>query len=145
MEIGEFIRNFRKKKQLTLNELAKKSGVSQPYLSQLETGKNNNPTSDTLEKIAKGLDLSYLELLSLTKTIPDHDISQIDFNNPDWLKEYNGEKNRKEIQEDLQLNGKIDIEVLFVASKIKLTYLGREITEEEREKLYHIVLAFLDN
>lgn len=78
MAIGQEIKKTRKKKQLTLNELAKKSGVSQPYLSQLETGKNNNPTSDTLIKIAKGLDIPYIELLQKAGYIDDKDMEVMD-------------------------------------------------------------------
>lgn len=64
MEIGEFIKIKRKEKGISARELARRTGVSQPYLSQLETGKNNNPTSDMLRKIANGLGISYIELIN---------------------------------------------------------------------------------
>lgn len=51
MEIGKEIKRLRKEKGLTSRELAEMSGVSQPYISQLETGRNNKPSIEILEKI----------------------------------------------------------------------------------------------
>lgn len=57
------IKKIRNKKDISARELARRSGVSQGYLSQLETGKNNNPTNEVLRKIATGLGISYTELM----------------------------------------------------------------------------------
>jgi len=64
VEYGQVIKKIRKEKKMTSSELAKKAGVSQPYLSQLETGKNNNPTNGVIKKIADGLDVSFIHLLN---------------------------------------------------------------------------------
>jgi predicted transcriptional regulator len=48
------IRAWREHKNIKMNELAKKVGVSSAYLSQIETGKRN-PTIDTLKAIAREL------------------------------------------------------------------------------------------
>jgi DNA-binding Xre family transcriptional regulator len=37
----------------SLRDLAKVSGISNPFLSQLETGKCDNPTIDVVEKLAR--------------------------------------------------------------------------------------------
>ena len=63
IKIGEVIKKIRTKKEISARELARRSGVSQGYLSQLETGKNNNPTNEVLKKIASGLGISYPELM----------------------------------------------------------------------------------
>jgi DNA-binding XRE family transcriptional regulator len=55
------IRAWREHKQIKMNELAKKVGISPAYLSQIENGKRN-PTIDTLKNIAKELNLE-VELL----------------------------------------------------------------------------------
>lgn len=55
------IRAWREHKQIKMNELAKKVGISPAYLSQIENGKRN-PTIDTLKAIAKELNLE-VELL----------------------------------------------------------------------------------
>lgn len=75
MRIGEVIRKLRKEKNLTSSELAKRAGISQAYLSQLETGKNNNPTSDILKKIALGLNIPYMDLWFIAESdeVPEAD------------------------------------------------------------------------
>ncbi len=56
------IRVWREYRALTQRELAEKTGISKPYLSQLESGKRNG-TTDILRKIALALDVSLEELL----------------------------------------------------------------------------------
>lgn len=63
LKFGEGIKKLRSEKGLTSSELAKRSGISQAYLSQLESGKNKNPTPDILNKLSKGLGLSYAYFL----------------------------------------------------------------------------------
>jgi len=55
--LGDFLKEKRKEKRMSLRELSRRSGISQPYLSQLETGKNDNPSIDILQKISKGLEV----------------------------------------------------------------------------------------
>jgi len=60
--IGKNIMNRRKQKNMSLDELAKRSGVSKSMLSQIEQDKTN-PTVITVWKIARALDLSVQELM----------------------------------------------------------------------------------
>ena len=55
--LGEKIRSIRKSKDYTLNDLAKKVGLSVGYISQIERDLLK-PTMDTLRKIADALDVS---------------------------------------------------------------------------------------
>lgn len=55
--LGEFIRSQRRLANLSLRELADKTNVSNPYLSQLERGLHE-PSVRVLKAIAAGLDLS---------------------------------------------------------------------------------------
>lgn len=57
MSTGERVRTRRMQLQLTITEVAKRSGLSVSYLSQLEHG-YTQPSLDSLFKIAKGLDVS---------------------------------------------------------------------------------------
>lgn len=63
-EFGQYLKSLRKAKGLTLVGLAEISGVSNPYISQIENGKFL-PTPDTLKKLSKGLDVEYLELMQI--------------------------------------------------------------------------------
>lgn len=62
--LGDNIRNIRKSKNISINTLAKISGISLGYLSDLENNKVNNPTLAKLNKIATALDVDVKSLLS---------------------------------------------------------------------------------
>jgi transcriptional regulator with XRE-family HTH domain len=55
------VRAWREYKQIKMNELAKRAGISSAYLSQIENGKRN-PTIDTLKAIANELEID-IEML----------------------------------------------------------------------------------
>lgn len=61
MPVSENLRNLRKKKKLTQQELARISGVSQQAISFLENGRNT-PNHGTLELLAEALDCTVSEL-----------------------------------------------------------------------------------
>ena len=58
MEIGKRITEIRTAKGLTTNALANKAGITQTYLRDIEIGKKNNPTYDTLSYICEALGVS---------------------------------------------------------------------------------------
>ncbi len=55
--IGEYIREQRKRTKVSLRQLAEVTGVSNPYLSQIERGLRK-PSAEILQQIAKGLRIS---------------------------------------------------------------------------------------
>ncbi len=55
--VGEFIRSQRSAAQVSLRELARAAGVSNPYLSQVERGLRK-PSAEILGQIARGLKIS---------------------------------------------------------------------------------------
>jgi transcriptional regulator with XRE-family HTH domain len=59
--IGEFIREQREQAQVSLRQLSKLAGVSNPYLSQIERGLRK-PSAEILQQIAKGLRISAEQL-----------------------------------------------------------------------------------
>ncbi|QLL08161.1 helix-turn-helix domain-containing protein [Mycobacterium vicinigordonae] len=56
-DIGSFIRAQRELAQVSMRQLAERSGVSNPYLSQVERGLRK-PSADVLAQIAKALRVS---------------------------------------------------------------------------------------
>jgi transcriptional regulator with XRE-family HTH domain len=62
--VGARIRALREGLDLSLRDLAERSGVSAPMLSQVERGETS-PTLAVAERIASGLDLSLSQLLRL--------------------------------------------------------------------------------
>ena len=59
--IGDFIREQRQAGQVSLRQLARLAGVSNPYLSQIERGLRK-PSAEILQQIAKGLRISAEQL-----------------------------------------------------------------------------------
>ncbi len=55
--LGAYIREQREQAQVSLRELARTAGVSNPYLSQVERGLRK-PSAEILSQIAKGLRVS---------------------------------------------------------------------------------------
>ena len=56
-DVGEYIREQRRAAQVSLRQLARLAGVSNPYLSQIERGLRK-PSAEILQQIAKGLRIS---------------------------------------------------------------------------------------
>ena len=56
-ELGSYIRDQRNSAQISLRQLAKLAGVSNPYLSQIERGLRR-PSAEILQQIAKALRIS---------------------------------------------------------------------------------------
>jgi transcriptional regulator with XRE-family HTH domain len=55
--LGEYIREQREQAEVSLRQLAKSAGVSNPYLSQIERGLKK-PSAEILQQIAKALRIS---------------------------------------------------------------------------------------
>jgi transcriptional regulator with XRE-family HTH domain len=62
--IGARVKSLREAMDLSLRDLAERSGVSAPMLSQVERG-DTSPTLAVAQKIAAGLDLTLSQLLRL--------------------------------------------------------------------------------
>ncbi|GAA0489094.1 helix-turn-helix domain-containing protein [Salinibacillus aidingensis] len=63
--IGERIRSLRESKGYSMTELAKHSGVSKSYISNIERNLQQNPSLQILAKIAQPLDTSVEFLLGI--------------------------------------------------------------------------------
>jgi transcriptional regulator with XRE-family HTH domain len=56
-DLGEFIREQRRNAQISLRQLAQQTGVSNPYLSQIERGLRR-PSAEVLQQIGNALRIS---------------------------------------------------------------------------------------
>ncbi len=68
MRLGDMLRIKRKEKNLTLVELAEITGISRPYLSQLEGGTKQNPSERNIRILAEHLDIDLMELEFLVES-----------------------------------------------------------------------------
>ncbi len=76
-DLGDFIRDQRKTAQISLRQLARQAGVSNPYLSQIERGLRK-PSAEILQQIAKALRISaevlYVQAGILDERSSDNDV-----------------------------------------------------------------------
>ena len=72
-DLGEFIRGQRNVASLSLRRLSELSGISNPYLSQIERGLRK-PSADILQQLARALSIS-AEQLYVRAGILDPDTS----------------------------------------------------------------------
>ena len=72
-DLGAYIRNQRKSAELSLRNLAKLAGVSNPYLSQIERGLRK-PSAEILQAIARALSISSESLYVRAGILEERDI-----------------------------------------------------------------------
>ena len=61
--ISKNLRKLRESKGLSQEKLARLSDVANNTIVKIEAGKNQNPTLETLKKVAKALEVSVDELI----------------------------------------------------------------------------------
>jgi transcriptional regulator with XRE-family HTH domain len=76
--VGSKITEIRKLKGMSLSKLAEKAGISKGYLSNIETGIKENPSTEMLEKIAAALDVEVSDLFDKTPVEDKLDILEDD-------------------------------------------------------------------
>lgn len=62
--IGKYLKELRQAARMTTREASIRSGVSSPYISEVEQGKKN-PSPLVLRKLAKVYEVNYEELFSV--------------------------------------------------------------------------------
>ena len=65
-DFSSFIKAVRENADLSLREAAGKTGISNPYLNQMENGQIHKPSTETLIKLANGYNIPYDLLLEKT-------------------------------------------------------------------------------
>jgi len=66
LELGKRLKEIRKSKNLNAAELSQQSGVARSLISQLESGKRQSTSIDTVYRLAKALDVPVASLLAET-------------------------------------------------------------------------------
>lgn len=62
--VSKTLRKLREQKGLTQEKLARLADVSNNTVIKIEAGKNQNPTLETLKRLARVLDISVDDLIS---------------------------------------------------------------------------------
>lgn len=65
-DVGARIKELRIAKGLSTNKLSNMAGLSQSYVRNLEAGKYDNPTVDSLELICEALNIAFEDFVNYT-------------------------------------------------------------------------------
>ena len=139
-ELGIALKQLRKEKGLTIKDLANMIGVSQPFLSQIETAKRKAST-ELLRKIAEAVEVPYFDLLKIAghnDLINLYNVKQIDLK-------------RQSSNELIHLASDIKVlleqtNILIKAEKITPTFNGHTLTPDEAERtlaMFYILFPHL--
>lgn len=63
--LGKYLQSIRENKKLSLRDVEKAAGISNAYLSQIESGKIKQPSPSILHKLADFYEISYSEVMKL--------------------------------------------------------------------------------
>ncbi|MED4754614.1 helix-turn-helix transcriptional regulator [Brevibacillus choshinensis] len=139
-QLGEYLRMQRKKKGLTLVELSEKSGVSQPYLSQIENGKGGIPSPDILFKLTKPLGLTHAQLMIKAGHIQ---LGQFDHEDDILETDYEAGMREKEYQERIAKINEMAVLKKDLSNFLQqpdITYHGHQLTDQDKQ----LIAAYLD-
>lgn len=145
-DFGRYLRKIREDRGYTVNQLAMYSEVSSSLISRIENGKRGVPKPETLSKLAKALDITYLSLLKkagymdeyeeelMTPLDADKDIAEIN-------EKYKGTVKETPSSYLFEKEPEIPIEELVNHT---LTYKGHVLTEEQKQHLAKLLQAAAD-
>lgn len=72
---GEYLKLLRQEKSLSTHKLAELTGVSQSYISHVESGRKKNvPSPEILKKLSKALNVDYFNLMAVAGYIDEDDL-----------------------------------------------------------------------
>lgn len=82
-QLGNYLRELRNRKRLTLREVEEQAGASGSYLSQVEQGKRH-PSAELLRKIAPTYGASVKELLTMASYLDEPEVKMSDQERIEW-------------------------------------------------------------
>lgn len=134
IDFGSYIKGIREAKKLSLTDLSKLSGVSQPYLSQVETGKRGAPSPEMLRKLSGPLGAEYSEMMIKAGHITYKEWSeafiQEDFNVDEDEVYKRIISNQEKAQKDIKN---------LLASTEDISYNGHKLTDNDRKRTLDIL------
>ncbi|BCG57453.1 helix-turn-helix domain-containing protein [Paenibacillus sp. URB8-2] len=118
-EFGNYLRALREERDLSINQLALYSGVSNAQISRIENGLRKPPKPETLRKLAQALKIDYDELMAAAGHV-NEDAQPA----PEWATTKDKRDFKKMLEEDAP--------VMFD---------GVPISDEDKEKIKRVMEA----
>ncbi|WP_019908276.1 transcriptional regulator [Paenibacillus sp. HW567] len=102
-DFGEYLKQLREHKGLTINQLASLAGISGAQISRIENGLRGVPKPATLRKIAEAAEVSYEELMEHAGYLAEDLLSNTEGKAPEWATEKDKRDFRKMLEDDGEL------------------------------------------
>lgn len=123
VDLGQKLKRIRRLRGLSTTQLAEKAGLSQSYISKLETGAKESPNLATIGKLATALGVKEEYFLYETAIMPQDAIDGLPDDMVEWL-------NRRDVLPYLNLAKELH---------------GEKISPEKAQKLVNLIRTFMDN
>lgn len=135
--IGTFIRKLREDQNMSIRQLAKYTGVSPAYISQIENNYRKNPTQHVLRSLADGLSIEYNEFILQINQLAKTGVEEQKFF-------YGQQKECRFDSKSKQLTFKnLDLYDILLEEKV-VYYKGKLLEEGEREKVQVMLRTLLE-
>lgn len=136
MNFGKYLKTKRKEKNLSMNKLAVLTGVTAMYISQLESGKRENPSIEVLKKLTISLEVPYENLLEAA--------GYFSIEKAGYKEEIEAFLSRK--HEILTLPEKhIDDLEFLLSSENEIYFEGRLLTKPQKIKIIKMIEIILED
>lgn len=143
-EVGLTLRQLRKERELTIEELAQKSEISGITISNIENGRSN-PTLNSLWKLAEALDVPLTKLLGYAHS--EKEISSLSGSTPYFMSDLESgwvvqplfqEDNIEVFRVCLKANSTMKQDSQSKESTEVITSMNGKLTLKVADKLYHL-------
>ena len=134
MTLGEYIRQTREDRNLSLRKLSDKCFISSAEISRIESGKRLNPSPAALQAIAGALAIDYEYLLRLAGYMPEN--GQKSEKLPGALTDADG--NLRDLYECAEEMYRTDKEWLQTAYQV-----SKELSEKDRKMIEELANHFI--
>jgi HTH-type transcriptional regulator, competence development regulator len=129
--LGEFLKRLREKKGVSLRDVENDTGISNAYLSQLETGERKKlPSPDRLKKLASYYNVSIQELLQKAGYYENNDIEETYEQKIDNLFKY--VTNDPQFKFGTRLKGKYDLDAKKFIIELYEKATGKQLLEQKK-------------
>ncbi|WP_017812818.1 helix-turn-helix domain-containing protein [Paenibacillus shenyangensis] len=96
---GSYLKQIREQKNWSINQLADLAGISTSQISRIENGKRGVPKPQTIEKIARALNVPYAEMMDRAGYLRPEENQQT----PEWANSRDKRDFKKMLEEDGEL------------------------------------------
>jgi len=138
-DIGLFIRKVREKKNISIRKLAKYSGVSPAYISQLENNYRKNPTTHVLRSLCDGLDVEYEDFLLQFNQLTKQGVKECHH----FYKQYKNDNQNTEKRNDIYDAEYEDLYDLLTKND-NVYYKNKLLSQTDKEKVLTILQTLLE-